>query len=88
MDAKKNSNYIQYKEFLFTINLTNQLLLPPDEEAIYKACICKGNNGLLVKSIIKNRPWWSFKNVNEIDSCNLVWTEWKRNKSINILGNN
>ena len=46
----------------------------PEEEVLYKAYICKGNNGLLVKSILKNRPWWTFKTSNEIDGCNLVWT--------------
>ena len=74
MDLKKNQNYLQYKEFLFTVNLTNQLVIFPEEEVLYKAYICKGNNGLLVKSLLKNRPWWTFKTSNEIDGCNLVWT--------------
>jgi len=30
MDIKKNHNYLQYKEFLFTINLTNQIIIPPE----------------------------------------------------------
>lgn len=57
-----------------TIGLTNRLIIHPDDDAQYKVFICKGNNGLLVKSIIKTRPWWSFRNINDIDSCHLVWT--------------
>ena len=65
---------MQYREFLFTINLTNQLIIPPEEEVLYKAFVCKGNNGLLVKSIFKTRPWWSFRPSSEMDGCSLVWT--------------
>jgi hypothetical protein len=36
-----------------------------------------GNNGILVKSLLQSRPWWVFRNVSEIDSCNLAWSEWK-----------
>lgn len=68
-----------------TVSLSNQLLVQPEEEGLYRAFVCKGNNGLLVRSILKNRPWWSFKAAADIDSCNLVWTEWKRNKTINLL---
>lgn len=76
---------MQYREFLLTIALTNRLFFSPGGEVQYKAYICKGNNGLLVKSIMKTRPWWSFRSSGDIDGCNLVWTEWKRNKSINQL---
>ena len=79
------TNLLQYRELLLTVNLTNKLFTPPEEEALYKAYVCKGNNGLLVKSIVKTRPWWSFRSSNEIESCSFVWTEWKRNKSINQL---
>ena len=70
---------------MLTINLTNQLINPPEDEVLYKFYVCKGNNGLLVKSIFKTRPWWSFRAANEIDSCSLVWTEWKRNKTMDQL---
>jgi|688.fasta_scaffold578489_1 tubulin--tyrosine ligase len=51
----------------------------------YKAYICKGNNGLLVKSIIKSRPWWALRSNSDIDNCSLVWTEWKKTKLTNSL---
>jgi len=74
--------FTQYREFLLTICLTNRIVIVAEDEAIYKAYICKGNNGLLIKSIFKTRPWWSFRNAGEMESCQLVWTEWKRNKSM------
>ena len=37
---------------------------------------------MLVKSIFKTRPWWGFRNSGEIEGCQFVWTEWKRNKSM------
>lgn len=44
------------------INLSNKLIVVPANEILYKAYICKGNNGTLVKSILKTRPWWSIRN--------------------------
>lgn len=57
-------------------------MIYPQPELQYRAYICKGNNGLLVKSILKSRPWWSLRSSNEAESCNLVWSEWKKGKVI------
>ncbi len=43
------------------INLSNRVIVAPSPEVTYKAYICKGNNGLLVKSLIKSRPWWTIR---------------------------
>jgi tubulin--tyrosine ligase len=59
---------------LFTINLSNRLFTHNKKQITFKAYIDKGNNGLLLKSIVKRRWWWHL--VDEIDSCNLLWTEW------------
>lgn len=67
-------NLLQYREFLLTITLSNRLIIFPEEEIQYKAYVGKGNNGLLVKSIIKTRPWWTFRTSNDLESCHLVWT--------------
>ena len=40
-----------------------------------------------MKSILKTRPWWSIRGYNQVESCNLVWTEWKKSKIINKLPN-
>lgn len=68
-----------------TINLSNKIVIYPENEMQYKAFICKGNNGILVKSIIKSRPWWSLRSYSDIDNCSLVWTEWKKTKLTNTL---
>ena len=44
-----------------------------------------GNNGILVKSLLQSRPWWVFRNVSEMDSCNLAWSEWKNETIISTL---
>ena len=61
------------------------MVVHPPQEMLYKAYICKGNNGSLIKNLIKSRPWWSIRNRGEIDSCNLIWTEWKRSRNTNHL---
>lgn len=66
VELKRNVSYLQHREFAMAVNLTNQLVVIPPQEALYKAYICKGNNGLLVKSLIKSRPWWSIRNRGEI----------------------
>jgi hypothetical protein len=48
------------------INLSNKIIVFPENEMQYKAYICKGNNGLLVKSIIKSRPWWALRSNSDI----------------------
>jgi len=42
-----------------------------------------GNNPMLVKSIFKQRWWWLATEF--IDSANLVWTQWKKNRIINLM---
>ena len=54
-------------------------------EGQYKAFIGKGNNGLLIKSILKTRPWWSIRTAQDIDGCNIIWSEWKRPKYMKVL---
>lgn len=85
LEEKKFISILLYREFHLAINLTNRIIFYPQPELQYRAFICKGNNGLLVKSIIKSRPWWTVRSYSEIDSCNLIWTEWKRTKLTNSL---
>jgi tubulin--tyrosine ligase len=56
------------------VNLSNGLAINNKKEITFKAYIDKGNNGLLLKSVVKRRWWWHL--VEEIDSCHLLWTEW------------
>jgi len=59
----------------------------PEQEGQYKAFVGKGNNGLLIKSILKSRPWWCIRTSNDVDNCNLIWTEWKKPKYMKIMPN-
>jgi len=64
-----------------TINASNQYI------AVQIKCpkyfIGNGNNHLLVKSVIRQRSWWSPSEF--MSNANLVWTQWKKNKLINSL---
>ncbi len=73
-DEKKSSYFNKFREFQLVVSLSNKILIYPQQDLQYKAYICKGNNGLLMKSILKTRPWWSIRGYNEVESCNLVWT--------------
>lgn len=42
-----------------------------------------GNNPMLVKSVIKQRWWWSL--VDSIDTANFIWTQWKKQKVLNLM---
>lgn len=45
-------------EWQFILNLSNGLVVTNPQTLTFKAYIEKGNNGLLVKSILKKRWWW------------------------------
>jgi len=50
----------------------------------YKFCVCRGNNPLLVKSILKRRSWWIPTDRRD-ESLNLLWTQWCRPKFVQSL---
>lgn len=67
----------KFKEMNFLMALSNNLMVnntPVETIQTYKAYICKGNNGILVKGLLKCRPWWSIAGHNEVATCNLTWT--------------
>ena len=75
-----------YREFLFLINFAHRvfhpLLLKEDTEKCktenkYKYYLGKGNNSLLVKSLMKRRFWWT--EVDDPKAANFVWTQLKIN---------
>lgn len=45
-----------------------------NKDAIFRAYIEKGNNGILIKELMKKRWWWHL--VDQPEKANLVWTEW------------
>lgn len=48
-----------------------------EQTKTFKAFISLGNNGALVRSILKKRQWWALESEDSAD-CNFVWTEWYR----------
>ncbi len=40
---------------------------------------------MLVKSVLKRRPWWNYADKND-ESLNLLWTQWCRQKFVKALG--
>jgi hypothetical protein len=48
----------------------------------YKALIGKGNNSILIKSIIKSRFWWNIVDSSECTDVNLSWTQSRNQKII------
>lgn len=45
----------------------------------------KGNNYILVRSVIKQRWWWSMNEREDFFNSNFVWTQWRKNKHLCIL---
>lgn len=72
-----------YLEFIFKVNYSNMIyvdlaLTKADDIGRipkYKVYIGRGNNSLLVKSIIKRRFWWQVThNINESD-IDFYWSQ-------------
>ena len=74
-----------YREFIFMVNLTHRIFDPlilkdiPSlkVEGKYKFYLGKGNNYLLVKSLLKRRFWWTIEE--DPKKANFVWTQLKLN---------
>lgn len=47
----------------------------------YKFYTCKGNNAIMVRSILKQRWWWSYGDKKD-ENLNLLWTQWYKKKFI------
>ena len=50
----------------------------------YKFFICNGNNGLMVRSILKQRSWWTSCEKDD-EGINLYWTQWCKKQFIESL---
>lgn len=49
----------------------------------FKAYICKGNNGKIVKTILKKRWWWTLVDKWNPEEWDFIWTQWLKPKVIN-----
>lgn len=50
-----------------------------------KFYVNRGNNGMLVRSIMKKRYWWTMLDREDVEECHVIWTQWRKNKIINKL---
>jgi hypothetical protein len=62
-----------YYEWCLILGLVDGMVSEKDGNATYKAFVGKGNNSVLVKNIIKNRPWWSL--CQDESDCHLFWNQ-------------
>lgn len=75
-----------FRDFLFKVNFAhgryNAIVMREDitymkAEMKYRAYVGKGNNSLLIKSLLKRRFWWVIDE--ESKNCQFVWTQLKVN---------
>ena len=59
-DTQFQERYATLRTFYSILNLANGLFVqePPGSGIAYRAFIGKGNNGAMVKALIKSRWWW------------------------------
>eukprot|EP01022_Parablepharisma_sp_SALTPOND_P024489 TRINITY_DN542_c0_g1_i1.p1 TRINITY_DN542_c0_g1~~TRINITY_DN542_c0_g1_i1.p1 ORF type:complete len:1002 (+),score=71.85 TRINITY_DN542_c0_g1_i1:11821-14826(+) len=74
------------KQFWNVLNAENRVSVTQGEKARqqYKFCVCRGNNSMLVKSILKRRFWWTYAGKKD-EGLNLLWTQWCRSKFVKAL---
>eukprot|EP00826_Nyctotherus_ovalis_P048661 TRINITY_DN5755_c0_g1_i5.p1 TRINITY_DN5755_c0_g1~~TRINITY_DN5755_c0_g1_i5.p1 ORF type:complete len:761 (-),score=172.55 TRINITY_DN5755_c0_g1_i5:526-2808(-) len=74
------------KYLSMTVNESNNY--KPSESTLkglqYRFFIGKGNNGVMVRSVLKQRWWWNYGNRGD-DNLSLLWTQWCKPKYINKL---
>lgn len=88
--ALKNKSFQIYVKDRLTqllhsvINSENNVKILKFENS-YKSYIEKGNNGMLVRSVLKQRWWWTSVKKKEIANSHLIWTQWRKNNIYSML---
>lgn len=85
-----------FESLMYHINLDNNLytskLLSTKYEfqrkSSFKAYICRGNNGHIVKTVLKKRWWWSIVDKCDPEDCDFVWTQWLKPKVTKTIAQN
>jgi len=57
----------------------------PPASITYKYFIGKGNNSIMVRSLMKNRYWWAQHEREEMEKCNYCFTQNKKNNIMEVL---
>lgn len=77
-DNSVNHKVNKFREFLFMVNFANGIYRPLDIQRYdepFKIFVGKGNNGNLIRSIIKKRFW--FELTRNKEEAHFVWTQLK-----------
>lgn len=87
-DLKSKERMTQIKDSLLrilltTINKENNISIDSSKQSAPKYFIGKGNNSALVKSMMRDRWWWTSANDNA--DTNLLWTQWRQKSFIQNL---
>jgi hypothetical protein len=76
----------RYRDFLWRVNYSNQIRVPPSEPRTLKAFLGKGNNSKLIRAVLRKRWWWTV--TEEYDrAVNFVWTQIKLEDYYHAQGN-
>ncbi|KRX06925.1 hypothetical protein PPERSA_07088 [Pseudocohnilembus persalinus] len=81
---------VQMKDFYNLLNFSNNIIMNTQQKTgiqTYKAWIGRGNNGMLVRGVLKKRWWWQLVDKSEPwDDLNMVWMQWRRQDYVKHLG--
>ena len=82
----ENQRYYSYLDCLYKLSFTFGVVSrPPPNQTNYKFFIGKGNNGLLIRTLLKTRWWWTPTDSPEGEDVNFVWTALRNNDVIEAL---
>lgn len=85
-DALYMKKLKSFLDFLFKLNYSNRIYssLQLSEDMInlskYKVYVGKGNNSLLIKSLLKRRFWLEFAETIDEENIHFYWSQNKNNK--------
>ena len=83
LKLEKSKKTPEIKEWCAFLGVLDWIVSEKESQQTYKAFVGKGNNSILIKSIIKSRPWWVL--TQEAGEANLLWTQMKNQKCIDGL---
>ena len=82
----ENARYYSYLNYLYKVSFTFAVVSrPPVNATTYKYFIGKGNNGLMVRTLLKTRWWWTATDSAETAEVNFIWTQPRHNEFIESL---
>jgi hypothetical protein len=70
-------------EWCTFLSILDGVISEKDSGPTYKAFVGKGNNSILIKNVIKSRPWWIL--TQESTEVNFFWSQMKNPKFLESL---